>query len=154
MCGKNQTQRHMFGYFPSSGSIPLKRVKSGKFRLRHCFFHFWIIGMKIKSTKQTVKILMRRLIKSRIIWVLTVCKCVSNLPAVRSYLTTLLIKAYVRNEYCTHSSEISQCENQVFLIIRNYSIKERIRSLHEWILFLREVLIMKRDTIGENHYSF
>ena len=60
------------------------RVKSGKFgRLakfgkRHCSFHILIIGIKNKLTKHTVKILMRRLIRSRLIWIYTVCKCVSE----------------------------------------------------------------------------
>ena len=60
------------------------RVKSGKFGQssnfgqRTCFFHFLIIGIKIKLTKQTVKIVMRRLIKSRLIWIFPVCKCMSE----------------------------------------------------------------------------
>ena len=60
------------------------RVKSGKFRQppkfrqRPCFFHLRIIGIKIKLTKQTVEILMRRLIKSRLIWISIVCKCMSE----------------------------------------------------------------------------
>ena len=69
-------------------------VKLGKFghssifRQPHCFFHFLIIGIKIKLTKQTVKILMRQLIKSCLIWIFTVksrligiftgCKCMSE----------------------------------------------------------------------------
>ena len=58
------------------------RVKSGKFGRsakfgqRPCLFHILIIGIKHKLTKQTVKILMRWLIKSHLIWILTVCKCV------------------------------------------------------------------------------
>ena len=46
------------------------RVKSGifgqtaKFGQRPCLFHISKIGIKNKSTKQTVKILMRRLIRS------------------------------------------------------------------------------------------
>ena len=60
------------------------RVKSGKFGRsakfgqRPCLFHILIIGIKIKLTKQTVKILMRRLIRSRLIWISTVCKCMSE----------------------------------------------------------------------------
>ena len=60
------------------------RVKSGKFGQsskfgqRPYFFHFWIFGINIKLNKQTVKILMRRLIKSRLIWIVTVCKCMSE----------------------------------------------------------------------------
>ena len=55
------------------------RVKSGKFGRsakfgqRHCSFHILIIGIKNKWTKQTVKILMRRLI-----WIYTVCKGMSE----------------------------------------------------------------------------
>ena len=65
----------------NNGSL---RVKSGifeqtaKFRQRPCLFHISNIGIKNKSTKQTVKILMRRLIRSRLIWIYTVCKCVSE----------------------------------------------------------------------------
>ena len=66
----------------------LTRVKSGifgqssKFGQRPCFFYFWLIGIKKnRQTKQTVKILMRRLI-----WIYTVCKC-ANLPDVRIYPT-------------------------------------------------------------------
>ena len=59
-------------------------VKSGifgqtaKFGQRPCLFHISNIGIKNKSTKQTVKILMRRLTRSRLIWIYTVCKCVSE----------------------------------------------------------------------------
>ena len=55
------------------------RVKSGKFGRsakfgqRLCLFHVLIIGIKNKLTKQTVKILMRRLI-----WISIVCKCMSE----------------------------------------------------------------------------
>ena len=60
------------------------RVKSGifgqtaKFGQSHCLFYSSVIGIKNKSTKQTVKILMRGLIRSRLIWMSTVCKCVSE----------------------------------------------------------------------------
>ena len=60
------------------------RVKLGifgqtaKFGQQHCLFHISNIGIKNKSTKQTVKILMRRLIRSRLIRIYTVCKCVSE----------------------------------------------------------------------------
>ena len=59
-------------------------VKSGifgqtaKFRQPPCLFHSSVIGIKNRLTKQTVKILMRRLIRSRLIWIFTVCKCVSE----------------------------------------------------------------------------
>ena len=61
------------------------RVKSGifgqtaKFGQGPCLLHISIIGIKNKLTsKQTVKILMRRLIRSRLIWIYTVCICVSK----------------------------------------------------------------------------
>ena len=60
------------------------RVKSGifgqtaKFGQPPCLFHSLVIGIKNKLTKQTVKILMRRLIRSRLIRIYTVCKCVSK----------------------------------------------------------------------------
>ena len=60
------------------------RVKSGKFGQTAkfgqplCLFHSSMIGIKNKLTKQTVKILMRRLIRSRLIWISTVCKRVSE----------------------------------------------------------------------------
>ena len=60
------------------------RVNSGifgqtaKFGQRPCLFRISNIGIKNILTKQTVKILMRRLIRSRLIWVYTVCKCVSE----------------------------------------------------------------------------
>ena len=60
------------------------RVKSGifgqtaKFGQSPCLFHSSYIGIKNKLTKQTVKILMRRLIRSRLIWMFTVCKRVSE----------------------------------------------------------------------------
>ena len=61
--------------------------QTAKFGQRSCLFHTSIIGIRNKLTKQTVNILMRRLIRSRLIWIYTVCKCVSeftwcpNLPA-------------------------------------------------------------------------
>ena len=60
------------------------RVKSGifgqtaKFGQSPCLFHSSNIGIKNKLTKQTVKILTRRLIRSRLIWISTVCECVSE----------------------------------------------------------------------------
>ena len=60
------------------------RVKSGifgqtaKFGQQPCLFHSLVIGIKNKFTKQIVKILMRRLIRSRLMWISTVCKCVSE----------------------------------------------------------------------------
>ena len=52
--------------------------RSAKFVQRHCLFHILIIGIKNKLAKQKVKILMRRLIRSRLIWIFTVCKCMSK----------------------------------------------------------------------------
>ena len=60
------------------------RVKSGefgrsaKFGQRPCLFHILIIGIKNKITKQTVQILMRRLIRNSLIRIFTVCKCMSE----------------------------------------------------------------------------
>ena len=54
------------------------RVKSGNFGQRPCLLQILIIEIKNKLTKQTVKILMRRLIRSRFIWISTVCKCMSE----------------------------------------------------------------------------
>ena len=60
------------------------KVKSGifgqtaEFGQPPCLFHSSVIGVKNKLTKQTVKILMRRLIRSRLIWISIVCKCVSE----------------------------------------------------------------------------
>ena len=58
------------------------RVKSGifgqtaKFGQPPCLFHSLVIGIKNELTKQTVIIQMRRM--SRLIWISTVCKCVSE----------------------------------------------------------------------------
>ena len=66
------------------GSSEDVRVKSGifgqtvKFGQQLCLFHSSVIGINNKLTKQTVKILMRRLVRSRLIWMFTVCKCVSE----------------------------------------------------------------------------
>ena len=60
------------------------RVNSGMveqtatFEQRSCFFHTSVIGRINKLTKQTVTILMRRLIRSCLIWISTVCECVSE----------------------------------------------------------------------------
>ena len=60
------------------------RVKSGiigqtaKFGQPSCLFHSSVIEIKNKLAKQTVKTLMRRLIRSRLIWITNVCKCVSE----------------------------------------------------------------------------
>ena len=60
------------------------RVKSGKFGQSSkfgqlpCLLHVSNVGIKNKLTKQTVKILMRRLIRSPLIWFYTVFKRVSE----------------------------------------------------------------------------
>ena len=61
------------------------RVKSGifgqtaKFGQPPCLFHSSVIEIQNKLTKQTVKILMKRFLRSRLIWISPVCKCVSEL---------------------------------------------------------------------------
>ena len=68
----------------------VNRVKSGKFGRsakfgkRPCLIHILTIGIKNKLTKQTVKILMRRLVSSGFALFANVCP---NLPGVRSYPT-------------------------------------------------------------------
>ena len=60
------------------------RVKLGIFGLTAkfghppCLFHSSVIGIKNKLTKETVKILMRRLLRSCLVWISTICKCVSE----------------------------------------------------------------------------
>ena len=60
------------------------RVKSGKcgrsakFGQRLWLFHILITGIKNQLSKQTMKILMRRLIRSRLFWISSVCKCMSE----------------------------------------------------------------------------
>ena len=65
--------------------IPVSsRVESGIFGQTSkmgqppCLFHSSVFGIKIKLTKQIMKILMRQLIRSRLIWISTVCKCMSE----------------------------------------------------------------------------
>ena len=71
-------------------------VKSGKFgRSAILFFHILINGIKYKSTNQSVKILLRRLIRSPLIWISTVCKCSPNLSEVKSYMNLpYLVQAF------------------------------------------------------------
>ena len=77
-------QLNMFVLLPNRSTSVFDRVKSGifgqtaKFGQRPCLFRISNIGIKNILSKQTVKILMRRLIRSRLIWVYTVCKCVSE----------------------------------------------------------------------------
>ena len=78
--------------FTASNFLENTRVKgkfgrSAKFGQPLSLYYSSIIEIKNKLTKQTVKILMRRLIRSRLIWIYTVCNCVSNLPDVRIYPT-------------------------------------------------------------------
>ena len=71
----------------------LIRVKSGNFGhqinsdsdLVSFIVDYW--NEKNKLTKITVKSLMRRLLMSRLIWISTVCKGMSELPDVQSHLT-------------------------------------------------------------------
>ena len=89
------------------------RVKSGifgktaKFEQRPCLFHISNIGIKNKLTNQTVKILMRRLIRSRLIWIYTVCKCVSEItwcPNLRD--CTLVLAQSIRQWRLTHTQNL------------------------------------------------
>ena len=52
--------------------------QTAKFGQLPCLFHSSVLGIKNKLFKQAVKLLMRRLIRSRLIWISTVCKCVSE----------------------------------------------------------------------------
>ena len=52
--------------------------QTAKFGQRPYLFHISNTGIKYKLTKQTVKILMRRLIRRRLISIYTVCKFVSE----------------------------------------------------------------------------
>ena len=63
-------------------TVVITRVKLGIFGQtaeigqQPCLFHILNIGIRNKFTKQTVKIMMRRLIRNRLIWIYTVCKIV------------------------------------------------------------------------------
>ena len=52
--------------------------RTAKFGQPPSLYHNSVIEIKTKLTQQTVKILMRRLIRSRLIWISTVCKYVSE----------------------------------------------------------------------------
>ena len=86
-------QSNSWGYFYTPGLINfgvfkvryvLFRVKSGNFRhqvnsdsdLVCCIFYYW--NKRNKLIKQIVKMQMRRLIRSRLIWISTFCKCMSE----------------------------------------------------------------------------
>ena len=77
------------------------RVKSGifgrtaKFGQRPCLFHISNIGIKNILTKQTVKILMRWLIRNRLIWIYTVRKCVCEFTYIRIYPTLPFLKYFL-----------------------------------------------------------
>ena len=60
------------------GQSQITSGTSGKFGQRPCLFHFFNFWYKNKVTKQTVKILMRRLIRSRLILISTICKRMSE----------------------------------------------------------------------------
>ena len=94
--------------------MPSTRVKSGifgqtlKFRQRPCLFHISNIAIKNKLTKQTVKILMRRLIKSRLIWIYTVCKCV------RIYLMSKFSQLYSTYPHSAHEGILEVgCDSEI-----------------------------------------
>ena len=78
------TERLLMGLKVPKSPMLAYRVKSDKFGLsdkfgqRSCLFHILIIGIKNKLTKQTVKIQMRLLIKSCLIWISSFCKCMSE----------------------------------------------------------------------------
>ena len=63
------------GKLSSSGQFKKSGIfgQTAKLGQPPCLFHSSIMGIKNKLTKQTVIILMRRLI-----WISTVCKCVSE----------------------------------------------------------------------------
>ena len=66
-------------------------VKSGifgqttKFGQQPCLFHISNIGITNKLTKQKVKVLMRRLTRSRLILIYTFASVCPNLPDVQIY---------------------------------------------------------------------
>ena len=71
----------LHGWLTMSGCPRVKSGKFGqsaKFGQRPCLIYISNIGIKNKLTKQTVIILMRRLIRSRLIWIYTVYICVSE----------------------------------------------------------------------------
>ena len=68
--------------------------QTAKFGQPPCLFHSSINVIKNKLTKQTVKFLMRRLIRSRLIWFPLFANVCPNLPDVRIY-PTLPYMSYV-----------------------------------------------------------
>ena len=78
-------------------------AKSGQ---RSCLFHTSGIGIKNILTKQTVKILMRRLIRSRLIWITLLANVCLNLPDVRIY-PTLPYLLCLLNKTCLNQEDLS-----------------------------------------------
>ena len=95
------------------------RVKSGKFGRsakfgqRPCSFHILMIGIKYKLTKQTVKILMRRLITGFPLFA-NVCP---NLPGVRSYPTLPYIPFTHFDSGCVQHKDAWHFVNTIIMII-------------------------------------
>ena len=90
------------GIYPGEEHSRVKSSKFGqsaKFGQRPCFFYFWIIGIKIKLSKQTVKILMRRL---WIIWIFTVCKRMSEFTRCPKLLDFTLILYTIKISVTLH----------------------------------------------------
>ena len=68
-----------FDYIEVSWKSKVGYIRTGSLiRTAARLFHISNIGIKNKLIKQTVKIMMRRLIRSRLIWIYTVCKCMSE----------------------------------------------------------------------------
>ena len=78
--------------------------QTANFGQRACLFHISNIGIKNKLTKRTVKILMRRLIRSRLIWISTVCKCVSEYPTLPYLVSHGVIVLSVKSVKCEGAS--------------------------------------------------
>ena len=70
---------------------------SAKLGQQPCLFHILIIGIINKLTKQTVKILMRRLIRAVSSGFPLFANVCPNLPDVQSYLTLPYIMPYCNN---------------------------------------------------------
>ena len=120
------------------------RVKSGifgqttKFGQRPRLFHISNIGRKNNLNKQTVKILMRRLIRSRLIWIYTVRKCV------RIYLKSEFTRLYP-DDYLFDS-----LTSPTFSTCTPLRPKSRNLMLIDWansIFFLSKKIIHTRKVI-------
>ena len=96
----------------------MDRVKSGifgqtaKFGQQPCLFHILNIGIENKLTKQAVKILMRRLIRNRLIWIYTVCKCVSEFT--RLYPSDILQNDIKMLVLSVQGSNLADCQLAFF----------------------------------------